>query len=274
MSSVPRPETDPLEVDSSRRIYEMFERIEGVAEKHESSFKPEAGSRLDFDNHRAPTRPISDYAHAQISVAIDCLQSLKRMILREQDKAVEMHLGPFAHYALIRNTLDSLAIAIWLMEPESSTGRLKRLLRIECNEAELASKHYQSMGIRTWKQTKEQKLARISEIAVEAGIGDWDPVSEKILTTTKILGEIDRLRSNSSRVSWLSYWQLASGYAHGKRWAVLASSELTEQEGTATKHGATFVVTASYQFLALLLAETLDMLNIGMTRYETLCRVK
>ncbi|WP_382344675.1 hypothetical protein [Glutamicibacter ardleyensis] len=252
----------------------MFERIDGLAEKHESSFKPESGSRLDFDNQRAPTRPISDYAHAQLSVATDCLQSLKRMILREQDKAVDMHLGPFAHYALIRNALDSLAIVIWLMEPESSTGRLKRLLRIECNEVELASKHYQSVGIRAWKQTKEQKLERIREIAVEAGIENWDPVTDKLSTTTKILGEIDRLRSKSSRVSWLSYWQLASGYAHGKRWAVLASGELTEQEGTATKHGATFVVTASYQFLDLLLAETLDMLNIAMIRYEALCRGK
>lgn len=267
------PETDPIEMTSSRKIFEMLEEASLIATGQETQYRAESGSKFANDDARIPTRPLTNYAHAQITTAGDCLQCLDRMIVRRGDNSVTLHLSPNGHYALIRNAMDSLATVLWLLQPNSSTGRIKRLLQLECNETDLQAAIMRNTSQAQATEWRAAQRRRIRELSINAGIAGWDPLHKesKLPTTTRILKDIDPGRVHL-KVSWLSMWQLASGHAHGKRWAVLFSNELTEKEGTATDTGAVFTVTASYQFLELLLRETMGMYRAAVERYRVLSR--
>lgn len=262
-----------MEVEHSHTVHKLLVHVHEVAAIVEANTKPNEGSRMANDDLRVPTRPVSHYAHAQLTVACDSLQSLDRMIVRRRKDKIGIDLPPFAHFALLRNAIDSLAVALWLLQPQSSTGRIKRLLSLERNEVELAASNQRELnarGVPEWKQTQ---LVRIAQIAVEAGLDGWDPLSEKakLPTTTHILRKIE-VHHSTVNVTWLAMWQVASGHAHGKRWAAMSTNELSEQKGTATEYGASYTVTASYKVLAYMLYEVLGMLKLGVNRYLELSK--
>ncbi len=265
------PETDPSEMTSSRKILEMLEEADLIATRQETRYRAEPGSKFSHDDGRIPTRPLTNYAHGQITTAGDCLQCLDRMIVRRDEDSVTLHLSPTGHYALIRNAMDSLTVALWLMQPNSSLGRLKRLLQLECNEAELQTAVMRNTSVLKASRWREAQRHRIRELSENAGIDGWDPLHKdsKLPTTTKMLKDIDPARVHLN-VSWLSMWQLASGHAHGKRWATLRSNELSERPGTVSEIGAVYTVTASYKFLDLLLQETMSMYRSAVDRYRYL----
>lgn len=270
------PEEDPEEKWYSNYVIEVLDRVPEIADIIESNFRVIPGSTLAFDDSRVPTRPVSYYAHSQLTVAADCLLSLDRMIATRQGKSVQIHLSPFAHFALIRNALDCLAVALWLLEPERSDDRLKRLLLIERNEIERAFSNQEELGSQDAAAWKDAEMARIAEIAVEAGLRNWTPLhrAAKMPSTTAILKGIEPLHHGGVELTWLSMWQVASGHAHGKRWATMSTNELMERQQTRTKFGASYTVTASYKVLALLLKETVAMMELAKDRFIDLARTR
>ncbi|WP_400158535.1 hypothetical protein [Arthrobacter sp. BPSS-3] len=71
---------------------------------------------------------------------------------------------------------------------------------------------------------------------------------------------------------WLSAWQLASGHAHGKMWAHLASNEIEEIPGTKTATGAQYVMTINFGMLAVVLYEGVQLLEVAASRYLKLAQ--
>lgn len=259
------PVDDEDEVQYSRWIMRLFSRTEEIGSALEPLIDPLEGSPLFLDDSRCPHYPVSGYAIGQLSVAMGCIASLKQMMVRESDDRIDMVASPFGAYALVRNAMDSAAVALWLLEPVSGTLRIKRRIQLGVDEVGKSGALRETMG---QPSMKPQRRARMQEVAELAGLSGWNPLSknEGLPTTTKILKDLERLHS-SVVLPWLAAWQLASGHAHGKVWAQTSSNELQEVSGSRTETGAQFQMTIRYGMLAALLFEAVQLLETAGARY-------
>ncbi|MFF2842463.1 hypothetical protein [Paenarthrobacter sp. NPDC057981] len=228
------PVGDEDEVQYSQWIMRMFERVAEIEAALDPFVEPRPGSALFADGIRSPHYDVSGYAHGQLSVAIGCIASLKQMIVQESEHKIDMAASPFGAYALVRNALDSAAIALWLLEPVNGTLRIKRRLLLGVDEVGKAAALRVTMN---QPSVKAKRRDTLKEVAGQAGLGSWNPLSERLPPTTHILQRLERWHSNVV-FPWLAAWQLASGHAHGKFWAQISSNEIQEVEGTRTTSGA------------------------------------
>lgn len=266
-------ETDPEEIEYSKYVFKLLKQVEVISTELDKHGDTQPGSRLEADDKRTPHYPVASYGYAQLLAAIGCLESLSRMIVREDEgkKAVEIVAGPYGSYALVRNALDCAGTALWLLEPESSTGRVKRRIMLEVDEVKNGAALRESTGERSWKKWRDDYRKRLQEVAVQAEIADWDPLGKtsKPPTMTETLKTIERYHQEPI-MSWLSAWQLASGHAHGKQWAQIASQQLDEIADTRTEIGATFRVSIRYGMLAVVLRASVQLVEAAMNRYMDL----
>lgn len=273
MTENPIAEVDPEEIAHSVSIMKLFARVEDIQKEVDRFIDVEPASQLEEDLRRLPQFPVSNYVYTQIAVASGCIAALKQMIVRETDDAATMTIAPFGAYALVRNSIDAAAMGMWIVEPESSTGRIKRRLQAEVDETKNAASFRESTGQPNFDDWKLKKRERLAELAGIAKVGAWDPLhgKNKIPSTTDILKNLERLHADPV-LTWLSAWQLSSGHAHAKVWAQLASHDLAEVDGTRTETGATYLMTAKYGFLALLLLEAMKLLESTVIRYVQLAK--
>lgn len=243
----------------------LFDRTARIDSALEPLIDPMEGSPLFLDDTRSPHYTVSGYAAGQLSVAMGCIASLKQMLVQEAEDRIHMVASPFGAYALVRNALDAAAVALWLLEPVNGTLRIKRRILLAVDEVSKGAALRQTMG---QPSTKPQRRARLKEVAELAGLAGWNPLSQDAgpPPMTQILKGLERLHPNAV-LPWLAAWQLASGHAHGKMWAQLASNELQEVEGTRTATGAQFQMTIRYGMLAAVLFEAVQLLEIAGARY-------
>lgn len=262
------PVDDEDEAQYSQWIIELLDATAKIEGDLESLIDPHEGSALFSDDVRSPHYTVSGYAAGQLSVATGCIAALKQMLVNESEDRIQVVASPFGAYALVRNALDAAAVALWLLEPVGSTLRIKRRILLGIDEINNGAAFRQTMDQRS---TKAQKRARMKEVAELAGLGEWNPLSKdaRLPTMTQILKDLERLHSGAL-LPWLAVWQLASGHAHGKQWAQLASHELKEVEGTRTPTGAQFQMTIRYGMLAAVLLEAVQMLQVAGARYMEL----
>lgn len=264
------PEVDPTEVRFSQWIVGMLEACRSYADFLGNVVVVEPGSAFAGDNARLSSFRVSDYASTQISVALGCIEALEMMIVREESTSVEVRISPYGQYALLRNALDASVTCLWMLDPVSSTGRLKRRLLLEVDETRNAAalKTSQGQPVNDWKK---KKRARIREVSDQAGIVQWNPLKAELESTTKMLGSIERHHADPV-MSWLAWWQLASGHAHGKSWATLASHDREEIDGSRDGDSATYRVTANFGVLAGMLFETMKLIRCALERYQVLAQ--
>lgn len=262
------PVEDEDEVQYSQWIMRLFDRTEQIDSALEPLTNPLEGSPLFLDDARCPHYTVSGYAAGQLSVAMGCVASLKQMLVQESEDRIHMVASPFGAYALVRNALDAAAVALWLLEPGSGTLRIKRRIMLAVDEVSKGAALRQTMD---QPSTKAERRTRLKQVAELAGLKEWNPLSkDKALPTmTQILKDLERLHSNQV-FPWLAAWQLASGHAHGKQWAQLASNDLDVIEGTRTATGAQFQMTIRYGMLAAVLFEAVQLVESAGTRYVEL----
>lgn len=262
------PVEDQDEVQYSRWIMRLFERNEEIDSLLAGLLDPAEGSPLWRDDTKIPHFPVSGYAAGQLSVASGCITSLRQMLVHESETTVHMLASPFGAYTMVRNALDAAVVALWLLEPVNGTLRIKRRILLGVDEIGKSAAFREAMG---QPSTKEKRRARMQEVAELAGLGAWNPLSRnaRLPSTTQMLTDVERWHSNAV-IPWLAAWQLASGHAHGKLWAQIASHELQEVEGTRTETGAHFQMTIRYGMLAAVLFEAVQLLETAGKRYMEL----
>jgi hypothetical protein len=264
------PETDPKEVEYSQQIVRLLKRVDKLSDELVKHLDVPADSRLAGDDNRTPHHSVSTYAYGQLLAALGCLQSFAQMSIREDANTISMTMSPYGGYALIRNALDAAGTVMWMLEPASSTGRVKRRLWLGVDEVKNWASFRRSIG-RPWIEWKKAKRARLKEVAELAALAAWNPLKEEMPSMTSILEGLERHHSKVV-MPWLSAWQLASGHAHGKLWAQVVSHDLNEMEGTRTDVGATFRVTIKFGMVAVLLFEAVQLIEVAGTRYIELLR--
>lgn len=262
------PVEDDAEIQYSQWIVRLFAEAEKIASALEPLIEPIEGSKLFRDDARCPHYTVSGYAAGQLSVATGCIASLKQMMVRESEDRIHMIASPFGAYALVRNALDAAAVALWLLTPGSSTMRIKRRLMLGVDEVSKGAAFRQTMD---QPSTKAVRRDRLKEVAELAGLVKWNPLAKDaaLPSTTQMLKDLERLHPNKV-LPWLAAWQLASGHAHGKQWAQLASNDLDVVEGSRTETGAQFHMTISYGMLAAILFEAVQLLETAGFRYVEL----
>ncbi len=267
---------DPEEIEYSKYVVKLLKRVDTISADLNERIDAPPGCRLALDDSRTPHFPVSSYGHAQLLAAVGCLESLGQMILREDDKSIEIVAGPYGAYALVRNALDCAATALWLLEPESSTLRIKRRIMIQVDEIRHGASLRDSSGEpkKVWTEWKKDFRKRMREVAQEANLGTWNPLHDdsELPSMTAVLKQLERHHHDHRSVvlPWLSAWQLASGHAHGKQWAQIASHQLDEIGDTRTETGATFRVSIRYGMLAVLLLEAVQLIESASARYTVL----
>jgi len=257
-------EDDEDEIQFSRLIIILFGRIEELETTLEASIEPVEGTPLFLDDSRAQHYTVSGYAYGQLSVATGCIAALKQMMVREDEETVHLVASPFGAYALVRNALDAAATALWLLEPVNGTLRIKRRLLLGVDEARKTALFRQTLE---QPSLKAARLTRLQEVARLAGLEHWDPLREKLPSMTQMLRALERWHSGRVVLPWLAAWQLASGHAHGKLWAQLASNEMKEIQETRTEIGAQFQMAIRYGMLATLLKEAVQLTTTAGARY-------
>lgn len=272
MPSKAFPETDPEEIKHSQRIVLLIEQVEKVSARLHEQVDVEPGSRLAGDDARTPSQPVSGYAYNQLIVALGCLEALGRMGIQEDTDSISLTLSPFGVYALIRNALDAAGTALWLLEPASSTLRVKRRLLLGVDELKNSAAFRRSLGRPEWSGWKQERRARLKEIADSADLQGWNPLKAEMPSMTSILESLERHHRNVV-MPWLPAWQLTSGHAHGKLWAHIGSHQLDELAETRTETGATFNMVINYGVLAVLLFETVQLIEVVGGRYTELASV-
>lgn len=260
------PENDPDEIKNSQRIVLLLEQIEKLSAKVHEHADVAPASRLAADDARTPTQPVSGYGYNQLIAALGCLEALGRMGIRDDGESISLAFSPFGAYALIRNSLDAAASVLWLLEPGSSTLRVKRRLLLGVDEVKNSASFRLSIGRTHSSDWKQARRARLREIADSADLQGWNPLKAEMPSMTSILKELERHHKNVV-MPWLPAWQLASGHAHGKMWAQLASHQLDEMTDTRTENGATYKVVIKYGVLAILLFEAVQLLEASGGRY-------
>ncbi|WP_458115149.1 hypothetical protein [Arthrobacter sp. D2-10] len=269
-------EMDPDEIEYSKHVVKLLKRVDEISGELNKHVDAPGGSKLALDDSRSPYYPVSSYGYVQLLVAVGCLESLGQMILREDEKSIELTAGPYGSYALVRNALDCAATALWLLEPHSSTLRIKRRVMLEVDETRNAAALRESTGERGRQDKLARRWERLREVVGLAELADWDPLSKstRLPRMTDILKAIERHHHEHDGVvmPWLAAWQLASGHAHGKVWAQIASHQMDEIADTRTETGATFRVTIKFGMLAALLFETVQLIESATARYVALLR--
>ncbi|MFF2298532.1 hypothetical protein [Arthrobacter sp. NPDC058127] len=260
------PVDDEDEVKHSQWIVLLFARASSIESALEPLIDPAEGSPLFLDDARSPHHTVSTYAFSQLSVATGCIASLEQMMVRESEDKISLTASPFGAYALVRNALDATAAALWLLEPANGTLRIKRRILLGLDEVAKGAALRETLG---QPSVKVKRRARLKEIAEQAGLGEWNPLSQELPSMTRMLKQLERLHENAV-FPWLAAWQLSSGHAHGKSWAQLASNELQEVEGTRTATGAQFQMTIRFGMLAAVLFEAVQMLEVACVRYVVL----
>jgi hypothetical protein len=177
-----------------------------------------------------------------------------------------MVAGPHGAYALVRNALDTAAVALWLLEPVNGTLRIKRRILLGLDEVDKGAALRRTMG---QPSTKPERRSRLKRVAGLAGLGDWNPLKDELPSMTRILSLLERHHPNAV-LPWLAAWQLTSGHAHGKMWAQIAINDLKEVDSTRTETGAQFRMTIRYGMLAAVLFEAVQLIETAGARYVEL----
>jgi hypothetical protein len=111
-------EMDEAENKAVRLILNAFDSLSAWATILSGYRTVNSQSPLAEDDARLPHYPVSQFAYSQIVVAFGCFLSLRQMLVSDEadEDSVKVTAGPFGPYALVRNALDSAALALWLLD--------------------------------------------------------------------------------------------------------------------------------------------------------------
>lgn len=238
---------------SAAEEYEWAERIMKLLDQHtllsddiNQKMEVVAGSSLKGDDNISPTLPLSYYLRYLLTAAADNFRAIRSMlILNEVDSHTNLALHPFAHYTLVRNVIECAGTGYWVLSPSSRPKRIHRHAMLELDDAKKslsAVNQYGGSGEKTYARRVELIRAMIAHYPNDI---TWKNVTDGF-SVTGALREVGTASAFMS-VNPLGAWQLASGMAHGKRWAGLILSD--KEPFNSGPDGDTYMVTGSYKHL-------------------------
>jgi hypothetical protein len=182
-----------------------------------SKWKVEDGSSIAKDDKAAAPFLMSGHLLSQMHTAVEHVDAFSRL-LRGESGVMHLH----ADYTLIRSAIECAGMAHWALMPGERSERVRRVLRIAMRDASDSSKVLSDPQMRA--ELLARRKQRITQVAERESLDLAACLAG--YTTTSVLAEVS-LRVTSEP---LFAWQLCSGMAHGKQWALQALSDIEELE--------------------------------------------
>lgn len=274
-------EDDPSEVASARLMAELLEEAESLETELIDNWHPVAESEVGRDDALIPDYPVSDLVTGQLTISHGCLESYRSWLeLRSDGETLDLTARPYGGYPLLRNALETTALALWVLSPKNSSLRIRRRLAAQAQDWYDARNFLAGKGASV--KEVDEKLRRLQRFGDEAGLDDWDAwgksasekkrkkagkPSNRTPKMTELLRDVDRYPLRDSDMSILKAWQLSSAVSHGRSWPTGVIYSIQEEPGTRTTHGATVQVAPRYQVLAIVLHTAVTALRSAQQLY-------
>ena len=241
-----------------------------IATKARASFyaiptlhKPFDGSRLAFEDAATAYDPISALVVSSAARASDCLRQFFGFVNPDEGQFVS---SPFAHYALLRPSIEAAATAVWLIQNEKRNERIIRALRLSWHHAGEASQLVQTLG--GPKDTGDKVRSRLTALRDQVpALRQLDLA--KFPKYSAILSSITIPRPPGDKrpiETPLFLWKLASAFIHGSGHLVRHLSDV--RQVTEWSSGvASFEVTPSLRLQAVMAAAATEILVQASRRY-------
>ncbi|BBZ82696.1 hypothetical protein MABM_26120 [Mycobacteroides abscessus] len=203
-----------LEVASG--IDKMMERV-----GNPEDFAVAPGSPLFGDDRVSTPYQVSHAARMCLVSGVDHLHAAKSLVL---DLKV---LHASAVYSLLRGSLENLAAAFWILNPPQRNERIEHALRWHAKNFREQNIALEPCGLSD-ESSYQGKLAKLHAVASPRNISN-QKVDAGFRSSTVVKYTEEQLPN----VSPLLPWQVCSGFAHGRPWAVLGMSEQEHYETVA-----------------------------------------
>lgn len=207
--------------------------------------KSEPGSLLFEDDQATHPFPISNDVRYLLLVAVDNLSGLRSMILEATENGIPtLNLHVFAPYTLIRNAIECAGTALWIMAPAERHERVLRAAQFELEDAKKNKAALTAFG-GNGEETFNRKKGIIEGMIEPFRELSWKSVADgfRITELLRTIGSLPQLEG----LNPLGKWQIASGMAHGKRWAGTLLSDLKEDAQPTTSRDSTFLLYGSFE---------------------------
>jgi hypothetical protein len=177
-------------------------------------------SSLCGDDKKSAPYCVSHAVRACLVSGVDHLHAAKSLVV---DLEV---LHASAVYSLVRGSLENLSAAFWILHPPVRNDRIERTLRWHARNFNEQLIALEPLGLAD-DASREAKLVRLDAIAAVRGIS-----TASVRAGYRSSTAVKYVEEHSAESTPLLPWQVWSGFAHGRPWAVLGMSE-QEQQATA-----------------------------------------
>lgn len=240
-----RTSDDSAELEHAQTLMTLLDDMLALHRQMNLWPAAEPGSALFEDDLVTHPFPFSNGVRYLLLVAVDNLVGLRNMLIESIENGVPtLTLYPFSPYTLLRNAIECAGTAIWLMQPRERHQRILRLAQFELEDAKKNRAALESMGGRG-DEAFNRKTTIIEEMIAPHSELSWKNVTASF-RVTDLLTSIGRLPQLEG-LNPLGKWQIASGMAHGKRWAGTLLSDLKEATPPEPNGDSTFHVYGNFR---------------------------
>lgn len=212
---------------SEEQAQAKWQEIAALAEKLvnrsgiEDGYSISPGSALAGDDARCQPYHASHAVKTNITAAVDHLHALCVLVLNSGF----MHLAAPATVA--RGALECASTAVWIASPSSRDERISRTLRWNATDVKDGDKAATGFGVPV-PTPLQDRYDKIEAVANKRSL-PFNVIKRGYTSTEAVTAAEDYLKPTLGVVF---PWRLASGFAHGRRWAMLAYADTMEKKAT------------------------------------------
>ena len=238
----------------NRRIFHLFDVIEGWAALTKQLQLPTPTSDLAEDDLGYPLHPASSVAWYGIGSSIDHLGLVRDALVAKPS------LRPFAYYTPLRSALLSASRTVWVLHPDDSSERQRRsLLTVDENNrrmlqlvTETGDGPFLAEGTsESYSRTVAMlntRAASIAEAGTKLGIKMAGKGRIRVAETTVIreaAGAVHGTEGGADHATIL-LWMTGSGHAHGLSWQSMFNVEIQAPDANGNREGRARTTTADF----------------------------
>ena len=212
---------------SEKQVRATWAKIASLAAKlaerseTENGFSISPRSPFAGDDCHCQPYHVSHAVKMSITAAIDHLHALCALVFQSGF----LHLA--APAALARGALECASTAVWIASPSKRDERIERALKWNIADVKDSDRAATDAGIPVPTSLQDRKN-KIEAVAVKRSL-PFKPISGGYKSSDAVKAAEEFLKPPLGVVL---PWQLASGFAHGRRWAMLAFADTMQKQAT------------------------------------------
>lgn len=253
----------------------LFPRIEDILAKLEGDYMAiEPKSSLAIDDYYLGAWRKGSLHVMPLTVAGDCLRTTQQIL-----QAGELPMA--ALYPMLRSTIESSSLALFLIAPAERDERLRRSFWVAADDADLRKKFADSIG-NDALVNNEARMAVDAElralVSKRPSLGPSNRFKFARTTYSAMVESADaEMRADPAHVArakmpLIAWWQLSSGLSHGKQWSMITAFERSEAIVDPRDDSAHLKTTSSAAVVALLLEQAVAVTECALRRFGTRAR--